>query len=68
MPSLIDWEAIRKANRKSRSASAGGRKTLALLREKAKTNPDYAVIANPGMGTFHKTLQSFTFQRRTDID
>jgi hypothetical protein len=68
VPSTIDWEAIRKANRKSRTAAAGGRKTLALLREKAKTSPDYAVIANPGMGTFHKQIQSLSFQRRTALD
>lgn len=68
MPSTIDWEAIRKANRKSRVCASGGRKTLAILREKAKTSPDYAVIANPGKGTFMKPAQTFSLQRRTDVD
>jgi hypothetical protein len=46
--STIDWAAIKKAAQKSRNSSRGGKAAVALMREKAKTSSDYAVLVNPG--------------------
>jgi hypothetical protein len=66
--STIDWAAIKKAAQKSRNSSRGGKAAVALMREKAKTSSDYAVLVNPGRGFASSPKSQIAFHGRKVSD
>jgi len=66
--SKIDWSAAIKEARTQRAKQRAGRAAVIAIRERAKTDPYAAIIADPGKGTQQRNASTFSLQMRRSLE